>query len=90
MAGKRFSTVAYFPERTVTNDDSFDTGEHRSGIDITFWHRPKTITVSGWYDSMVGIESTTVSLRSFFDRLGITEADCHAAFNPNPTKGKKT
>jgi hypothetical protein len=61
--------TAYFPE----NSD-------RSGIDITFTKSRNHIYISGWYDTNVGIESTGLTLKEFFDKLGITELDCKTAF----------
>lgn len=61
--------TAYFPKDAT-----------RAGIDITYTKRSNTLSVSGWYDSMVGIEPTTIGPKEFFDSLGITEADIKRAF----------
>lgn len=38
------------------------------------------LNINGWYDSFVGIEGDEMSLREFFDKLGITLKDCEKAF----------
>jgi len=50
-----------------------------SGIVIEFTRRSQKISVYGWYDSCVGIESTTISLADFLTNLGITAAMCEKA-----------
>lgn len=55
--------------------------QSRSGIDITWTPSAQRLDISGWYDSFVGIEGTSYTLREFFDLLGITEKDCRKAFN---------
>ena len=57
----------------------------RSGIDIRWTPSSMRLDIGGWYDSMVGISGESMSLREFFDRLGITERDCKRAF----TEGTK-
>jgi hypothetical protein len=66
----------------------------RNGIDITWTRsREKQLYISGWYDSCVGIEGEELSLRYFFNELGITEKDCQKAFadrkEPNASKIKQ-
>ena len=51
-----------------------------SGIDITWTPSAQRLVIGGWYDSCVGIESHELTLREFFDKLGITEKDCAKAF----------
>lgn len=51
-----------------------------SGIDITWTKTSQCISISGWYDGCVGISGETMTLREFFDKLGITEKDCQKAF----------
>lgn len=53
----------------------------RSGINITWTRSAQRIDVGGWYDSCVGLEGGSMSLKEFFDRLGITEKDCKKAFS---------
>ena len=57
--------MVYFPEDAK-----------RSGISIQWTHSAQRLDIGGWYDSFVGLDGGTVSLREFFDRLGITEKDC--------------
>jgi len=52
----------------------------RSGISIEWTPSTQKIVIDGWYDSMVGIEGESMTLREFFDRLKITEAHCRKAF----------
>lgn len=54
--------------------------QSRSGIDITWTPSAQRLDISGWYDSCVGIEGVSYTLREFFDSLGITESDCRKAF----------
>ena len=51
-----------------------------SGIAITWTKTARRIDISGWYDSYVGIHGDAMSLREFFDALGITEKDCKRAW----------
>lgn len=51
-----------------------------SGIDITWTPTAQRLDIGGWYDSLVGIETHSLQLREFFDKLGITEKDCIKAF----------
>ena len=52
----------------------------QSGIDITWTPSARRLDIGGWYDSYVGIESTSLPLIEFFKLLGITEKDCVKAF----------
>lgn len=52
----------------------------RSGIEVTWTKTPMRLDIGGWYDSFVGIESGSFTLREFFDKLGITYKDCQKAF----------
>lgn len=51
-----------------------------SGIDITWTKSAQRLDVGGWYDDCVGIESTSMSLREFFDLLGIKQSDTERAW----------
>lgn len=55
-------------------------GYGRSGIDITWTPSAQRLDIGGWYDSFVGIQTHSMSLREFFERLGITEKDVRKAF----------
>lgn len=57
----------------------------RSGIDVMYIQRRKTLRISGWYDSFVGIESTEITLKDFFEKLNITLKDCQSAFAERKT-----
>jgi len=61
--------TVYFPEDA-----------DRSGISITWYKRPQRLEISGWFDGGSGIESTSLTLREFFERLGITKEDCEKAW----------
>lgn len=52
----------------------------RSGIDITWTKSDQNLSISGWYDTCVGIEGEVLTLKKFFDLLGITKKDCEKAF----------
>jgi hypothetical protein len=52
----------------------------RSGIDITWTPSAQRLSIAGWYDTCVGIDGDAMTLREFFDKLGITEKDCAKAF----------
>lgn len=56
----------------------------REGISITWTPSAKRIDISAWYDSMVGIQGESLTLREFYDRLGITEKDCVKAWDEQP------
>jgi hypothetical protein len=51
-----------------------------SGITIEWVKTYQRLDIHGHYDSFVGIEGTSLTLREFFDLLGITERDCAKAF----------
>jgi len=55
-------------------------GYGHSGIDITWTPSAQRLDVGGWYDSFVGLETHSLTLRQFFDELGITEKECAKAF----------
>ena len=60
---------------------TFDYTEgYGSGIQVVWTPSSKRIDISGYYDSWVGIKCVSMSLRGFFDQLGITEKDCIKAF----------
>ena len=59
----------YFPR----NDN-----EH-SGISIDYIKSRKILDISGWYDTMVGIEGDRIPLADFLNGLGITLKDCEKA-----------
>ena len=52
-----------------------------AGIDITWTPSTQRLDIGGWYDSCMGIRPESMTLRDFFDKLGITEKDCDHAFN---------
>jgi hypothetical protein len=55
-----------------------------SGIDVTWTKSAQRIDIGGWYDSCVGLQGGALTLREFFDSLGITEKDCAKAWKkPN-------
>ena len=56
-------------------------GDTWSGIDITWTRSTRRLSVSGWYDGMVGIEGENVSDVEFFKRIGMTAADLRRAAN---------
>ena len=61
---------------------TFDyTAGYSSGIEIAWTPTSKRIDIGGHYDSCVEIEGVSMSLRMFFDQLGITEKDCIKAFH---------
>lgn len=51
-----------------------------SGVDVTWTPTADRLAFGGWYDTCVGIEGRAMSLREFFDELGITEAHCRRAW----------
>ena len=51
-----------------------------SGIQITWTPSARRLDFFGWYDSCVGIQGDSFSLREFFDKLGINKKDCEKAF----------
>ena len=53
----------------------------RSGIEVTWTPSAQRLDFSGWYDSCVGIQNTSMQLREFFEIMGITEKDCKKAFD---------
>lgn len=70
-------TTIYLPDQHPDSQTYF---AQRSGVSVTWTRSAKRLDISGWYDGCVGIENTGLSLREFFDRLGITEKDCQQAW----------
>jgi hypothetical protein len=56
----------FFPERRPD-----DIMPDHSGIDVWYDRRDDSIEIGGWYDSCVGIESTTMPLRDFLLKIGV-------------------
>lgn len=57
-----------------------DDGSYRnSGIDITWTKTSGVLDIGGYYDTSVGIQSTRLTLKEFFDLMGITEKDIRKA-----------
>ena len=59
----------YFPE-DAKND----------GIDIAYIKSKNQLRIGGWFDGCVGIGGGNISLKEFFEKLGITEKQCVKAF----------
>ena len=59
----------YFPKDAI-----------HTGIEITWVPSKQRLDVGGWYDTCVGIEDSSITLREFFDQLGIIEKDCAKAW----------
>ena len=54
-----------------------------SGIEITWTPSAGRLDIGGWYDTMVGIQSGSMTLAEFFAKLGITEKDVRKALAAN-------
>lgn len=52
----------------------------RSGVSIEYTKSRRVLYISGWYDSVVGIEGKEYTLAEFFQKLGISKKDCNKAF----------
>lgn len=65
----------WFP-RDIENGN----GPASCGIDVTWTKTGQRLCFGGWYDSFVGIPGDSITLREFFDALGITEKDCAKAW----------
>jgi hypothetical protein len=55
-------------------------GARRSGICINYVKSKRQLDISGWYDSFVGIQSSSLMLKDFFRLLGVTKKDCDKVF----------
>lgn len=58
-----------------------------SGIDITWTPSAGRLDIGGWYDTMVGIQTGSMTLAEFFAKLGITEKDVRKALAANMRTG---
>jgi hypothetical protein len=67
------------PKRIYLPEDA-----KHSGIDITWTPSAQRLDFGGWYDSFVGLTGGSMTLREFFDKLGITEDHCRRAFRRGP------
>lgn len=54
-----------------------------NGIDITWTPSASRLDIGGWFDSFCGIESQSLTLAEFFQKLGITEKDVRKALKAN-------
>jgi len=62
--------VSLMPKQIfIPENDSW----RNSGISITWTPSAERIDISGWYDGIVGIEGTSMTLQEFIDKLGIKE-----------------
>jgi len=59
------------------------------GIRVQYVKRRKTLRINGFYDSFVGIETTEITLKDFFERLNITLKDCQSAFKEDAANAMK-
>lgn len=62
----------------------YRTDRNPNGIGVTWTNDEQRLDIGGKYDWCVGIESDSMTLREFFDALGITAKDCERAFR-DPT-----
>ncbi len=62
----------YLPRGRGRNDSS--------GIGVEWTPTAQRLDISGWFDTMCGIEGDSMTLREFFDALGITEEQCRKAW----------
>jgi hypothetical protein len=53
---------------------------NHEGIDVTWTPTAQRLDIGGWYDSCVGLPGESLTLREFFDALGITEKQCQRAW----------
>ena len=53
---------------------------NHSGIYIIWTPSAQRLDVGRWHGLLGGLESHSLTLRLFFDELGITEKDCAKAF----------
>lgn len=69
------------PTKLVMPRDS--TGPRGDGLWVTWTKSAQRLDFCGWYDSFVGIPGDSMTLREFFDSLGISERDCARAWRTN-------
>ena len=50
------------------------------GLDVTWTKTTQRLRFGVWYDSFVGIDGDSMTLREFFDALGITRKDTDRAW----------
>lgn len=62
------------------NGKPITTGERHAGVEIRYDHRHHLVTLSGWYDTYVGIQPETITLTRLLFTLGITVGDCKQAW----------
>jgi hypothetical protein len=53
---------------------TIQSGNNNSGVTIKHNTKDKTITISGWYDRMVGIEPIVMPVDEFLEKLHITKS----------------
>lgn len=47
--------------------------QNGSGVDVTYYTKSKTISISGWYDHCVGIEPLEITLQDFVEQLNLLD-----------------
>ena len=67
----------------------FGADHGRSGISVRYTRRRLAISISGWYDGMVGIEGETLPLVDFLARIGVSTKDLMRIANELPRDGQK-
>lgn len=63
----------------VAKKRSLFTGEQWAGVEAAYDKERRLVTLSGWYDTSVGIAPETITLTQFLFDLGITVGDCRKA-----------
>jgi len=63
-------------------------GSDSQGVEITFTPTAARVDITGWYDQIAGMPTTSLSLKDFLDGLGITLKDCQKALKSQEKKKK--
>lgn len=74
------------PKKLWMPREATQVGGGREGLDVTWTPTSQRLDFGGWYDSCVGIPGDSMTLREFFDALGITEKDCAKAWKQSNHK----
>ena len=77
------------PKKLWMPREATQPGSGHQGLNVIWTKTTQRLDFGGWYDSFVGIQGDSMTLREFFDALGITEKDCAKAWKQSNANGKR-
>lgn len=59
-------------------------GGDRSGVDVTYTRKTRSLSIGGWYDCFMGIPAQELTLAEFLMLLNVRKADLVAILQEIP------